>query len=240
MSDSAILWTSVHQASLSFIISQSLLKLMSIESVMPSYPLLPPSLALNFSQHQVFSNESSFLIRWLKYRSFSFSISSSSEHSGLISFRMDWIDLLAVQWTLKSLLRHQSSKASIIWHPAFFKVQISVIFLHEQPLWSHSLIYIQSPECIYCLLSCFAFLLEYLLFIQQDRINLLHVYDQPHFSPHISIFLLILVSLLSFRVRPLWFIGQKKDISKESINEDIRGVRKFYGVDKRFRWIASI
>ena len=122
-------WTAAHQASLSIINSQSLLKLMSIELVMPSnrlilcHPLLlPPSI---FASIRVFSNESTLCIRWPKYWSFSFSISPSNEYSGLISFRMDWLDLLAVQGTLKSLLQHHSSKASILQHLAFFTVQLS-------------------------------------------------------------------------------------------------------------------
>ena len=108
---------------------QSLLKLMSIELVMLSNhlilchpPLLPP---LIFPSIRVFSNESVLCIRWPKYWSFSFSISPSNEYWGLISFRMDWFDLLAVQGTLKSLLQHHSSKASILWHSAFFIVQFS-------------------------------------------------------------------------------------------------------------------
>ena len=108
--------------------SRSFLKLMSIESVMPSNhlilcrpPLLPPSI---FPRIRVFSNESVLRIRWPKYWSFSFSI-SPSEHSGLISFRMVWLDLLAVQGTLKSLLQHHSSKASVFQHSAFFIVQLS-------------------------------------------------------------------------------------------------------------------
>ena len=116
------------QASLSITNSQSLLKLMSIESVMPSnhlilyHPLLLlPSI---FPRIRVFSNESALHIRWPKYWSFSFNISLSSEYSGLISFRMDWLDLLAVQWTLKSLLQYRSSKVSIIQHSAFFIVQL--------------------------------------------------------------------------------------------------------------------
>ena len=110
-------WTAVRQASLSFTISQSLFKLMSIESMMPfnhfilCRPLLFPSI---FPSIRVFSNESSLCIRWPKYWSFSFSISPSNEYSGLISFRMDWLDLLAIQGTLKSLLQHHSSKASIL------------------------------------------------------------------------------------------------------------------------------
>ena len=109
--------------------SQSLLKLMSIESVMPSnHPILcRPCLLLPsiIPRIRVFSNESALCIRWLKYWSFSFSISPSNEYSGLISFRMAWLDLLEVQGTLKSLLQHHSSKASILWHSAFFIVQLS-------------------------------------------------------------------------------------------------------------------
>ena len=122
-------WTAALQASLSISNSWSLLKLMSIESVMPSnhlilcYPLLLlPSI---FPSIRVFSSESVLHIRWPQYWSFSFSISPSSEYSTLISFRMDWLNLLAVQGTLKSLLQHHSSKASILWHSAFFIVQLS-------------------------------------------------------------------------------------------------------------------
>ena len=122
-------WIAAHQASLSITNSRSLLKLMPIESVMPSrhlilcHPLLLlPSI---FPSIRVFSNESALRIRWPKYWSFSFSINPSNEHPGLISFRIDWLDLLAVQGTLKSLLQHHSSKASICWHSAFFMVQLS-------------------------------------------------------------------------------------------------------------------
>ena len=122
-------WTAACQASLSFTIIQILLKLMSIESVMPSnhlilcrplllLPPIPPSI-------RVFSNESTLRVRWSKYWSFSFSISPSNECSGLISFRIGWLDLLAVQGTLKSLLQHHSSKASILQHSALFIVQLS-------------------------------------------------------------------------------------------------------------------
>ena len=121
--------TAARQASLSITNSQSVLKLMSIELVMPSnhlilrHPLLlPPS---NFPSIRVFSNESVLHIRWPKYWSFSFSISPSSEYSGLISFRMDWLDLLDAQGILKSLLQHHSSKASILQYSAFFMVQLS-------------------------------------------------------------------------------------------------------------------
>ena len=119
-------WTAAHQTSLSFTISWSLLKLISIKLVMPSnhlilcHPLLLlPSI---FPRIRVFSTESALSIRWPKYWSFSFSISPSKEYSGLISFRIDWFDLLAVQGTLKSLFQHHSSKASILWYSAFFKM----------------------------------------------------------------------------------------------------------------------
>ena len=124
-------WTVAHQASLSITNCQSLLKLMSIEFVMPSNHLipcspllLPPSI---FPSIRIFSNESVLHIRWPKYWSFSFSISSCNEYSGLISFRMNWLDLLAVQGTLKILLQHHSSKASILWCSGFFTVQLSSI-----------------------------------------------------------------------------------------------------------------
>ena len=122
-------WTAACQASLSITISRSLPRLMSIESVMPSNHLilchlllLPPSI---FPSIRVFSNESVLRIKWPKYWSFSFNISPSNEYSGLISFRMDWLDLLAVQGTLKSLLQHHSPKASILRCSAFFIVQLS-------------------------------------------------------------------------------------------------------------------
>ena len=117
-----------HQASLSIKNSQNLLKLMCIESVMPSnhFILCHPLLLLSvFPSIMVFSSESVLHIRWPKYWSFSFSICPSSEYSGLISFMIDWLDLLAVQGTLKSLLQHHSSKASILQHSAFFRVQLS-------------------------------------------------------------------------------------------------------------------
>ena len=122
-------WTAALQASLPVTISWSLLRFMSIESVMPSnhlilcHPLLLlPSI---FPSIRVFSNESALCIRWPKHWSFSLNISPSNEHPGLISFRMDWLDLLAVQGTLKSLLQHHSSKASILQCSAFFIVQLS-------------------------------------------------------------------------------------------------------------------
>ena len=123
-------WTAARQASLSITNSQNLPKLMSIKSVMPSNHLIlcrPLLLLLSiFPRIRVFSNESALHIRWPKYWSFSFNISSSDEHPpGLISFRMDWLDLLAVQGTLKSILQHHSSKASILWCSAFFIVQLS-------------------------------------------------------------------------------------------------------------------
>ena len=122
-------WTAAHQASLSVTNSQSLPKLMSIESVMPSnhlilcHPLLLlPSI---FPSSRVFSNESALCIRWSKYWSFSFNINPSNEYSELISFKMDWFDLLVVQGTFKSLPQHHSLKASILQHSAFFIVQLS-------------------------------------------------------------------------------------------------------------------
>ena len=121
-------WTAAHQTSLLITKSRSLLKLMSIASVMPSNhlilccPLLPPPSI--FPSIRVFSNESALCIRWPKYWSFSFNISPSNEYSGLISFRMDWLDLLAVQGSLKSLLQHHSSKASILQYSDFFMVQL--------------------------------------------------------------------------------------------------------------------
>ena len=126
-------WTTAHQAFLSFTISWSLLKLISIESVMPFNHLILccPLLLLSsiFPSIRVFSNESVLHIRWPKYWSFSFSISPSDEYSGLISFRMDWFDLLAVQGTLKSLLQHCSSKASVLQHSAFFIIQLSHTYI---------------------------------------------------------------------------------------------------------------
>ena len=133
MSDSVTPWTVARQASLSITNSQSLLKLMSIKSMMSSnhlilcHPLLlPPSI---FPSFRVFVNESALHIRWPKYWSFSFSISPSNEYSGLISFWMAWLDLLAVQGTLKSLLQQHRSKASILWCSAFFMVQLSYPYM---------------------------------------------------------------------------------------------------------------
>ena len=133
-------WIAAHQASLCITNSQSSLRLTSIESVMPSSHLIlccplvlllpiPPSI-------RVFSNESTLRMRWPKYWSFSFSINSSKEYSGLISFSVDWLDLLAVQGTLKSLLQHHISKASILWCSAFFIVQLSHPYLTRK---NHSL-----------------------------------------------------------------------------------------------------
>ena len=132
MSESTTPWTAAHQASLSFTNSWSLLKLISIELVMPRnhlilcHPLLLPSV---FPSIRVFSNESVLRIRWPKYWSFSFSISPSNEYSGLISFRIDWSDLLAIQGTFRGLLQHHSSKASILRCSAFFIVQLSHPFM---------------------------------------------------------------------------------------------------------------
>ena len=129
MSNSATPWIAAHQASLSITNSRSLPKLMSIELLMPSKHLIlcHPLLLLSsiFPSIRVFSNESALHIKWPKYWSFSLNISPSNEHPGLISLRMDWLDLLAVQGTLKSLLQHHSSKASIFLCSAFFIVQLS-------------------------------------------------------------------------------------------------------------------
>ena len=128
-------WTAARQASVFFTISWSLIRVMSIESVMPSnhlilcHPILCPLFLLPsiFPSIRVFSNELALRIRWPKY--WSFSISPSNEYSGLISFRMDWLDLLAVQGTLKSLLQHHSSKASILRHSTFFIVQLLHLYM---------------------------------------------------------------------------------------------------------------
>ena len=121
-------WTAAHQSSLSFTISQSLLKLMYIKSVMPSNHLIlcqPRILPSIFPSIRVFSNESAVRIRWPKYWSFSFSISPSNEYTRLIFFKIDWFGLLSVQGTRKRLLQHHSSKASILRHSDFFIVQLS-------------------------------------------------------------------------------------------------------------------
>ena len=128
--------TAAPQASLSFTTSWSLLKLMSIESVIPSnhlilcHPLLLPSI---FPSVRGFSNESALHIRWPKYWSFSFSIRPYNEYSGLISFRIDWFDLLAIQGTLRSLLQHHNSKASILWCSAFFMITLLVLRVNLFP-----------------------------------------------------------------------------------------------------------
>ena len=126
-------WTTAHQASLSITNSWSLPKLTSIDSVIPSNHLIlchPLLLLLSiFLSIRAFSNESSLCIRWPKYWSFSINISPSNEHSGLIFFRMDWLNLLAIQGTLKRLLQHHSSKASILWHSAFLIDQLSHAYM---------------------------------------------------------------------------------------------------------------
>ena len=123
-------WTAAHQASLSLTISWSLLKFMSIVLMKPSTIsssiLLLPSV---FPNIRVFSNELAFHVGWPKYWSFSFNISPSSEYSGLIYFRIDWFEILPVPGTLKRLLKHHNSKASILWHPAFFIVQLSHLYM---------------------------------------------------------------------------------------------------------------
>ena len=132
VSDSATRWITARQASLSITNSRSSLRLTSIESVMPSShlilyrPLLLPSIPPSI---RVFSNESTLCMRWPKYWSFSFSISPSNEHPGLVSFKMDWLDLLPVQGTLKSLFQHNSSKASILWQSTFLMIQLSHLYM---------------------------------------------------------------------------------------------------------------
>ena len=156
MSDSATSWTAAPQASLSFTKSRSLLKLLSIESVIPSNHLilchsllLLPSI---FPSIRVFSSESVLHIRWPKYWSFSFSISPSNEYSGLISFRIDWFDLFGVQGTLKSLLQHHSSKASVLRCSAFFMIQLS----HPNMTTGETIVLtIQKADCLkLMLLNC--------------------------------------------------------------------------------------
>ena len=126
-------WTAARQASLSITSTQSLLKLMSIESVMPSnHPILCHPLLLLpsiFPSNRIFSSESALHIRWPKYWSFSFTVSPSSDYSGLLSIRIDWFDLLAVQGTLKSLLQHHSLKTSILQCSAFFMVQLLYLYM---------------------------------------------------------------------------------------------------------------
>ena len=138
-------WTAARQVSLSITNSRSLPKLMFIESVMPSNHLILchplPLLPSIFPSIRVFSNETVLHIRWPKYWSFSFSVSPSNEYSGLTSFRMDWLDPLAVQGTLKSLLQHHSSKASILWHSAFFIVQL----LHPYMTTGKTILWLDEP-----------------------------------------------------------------------------------------------
>ena len=137
-------WTAAHQASLSITNSWSLPKPMSIESVMPSNHLIlcRPLIFLPsiFPSIRVFANESAIHIRWPKDWSFGFNISPSNQHPGLISFRMDWLDLLAVQETVKSLLQDHHSKASVLWHSAFFLVQLSHLYMttgKKSQLWPY-------------------------------------------------------------------------------------------------------
>ena len=147
-------WTAARQASLSITNSRSLLKLMSIKSVMPSNYLIPCCFLLLllsiFPSIRVSSNELVLCIRWPKYWSFSFSISPSKEYSGLISFRMDWLALLAVQGTLKSLLQHHRSEATILWCSAFFMVQLSHPYMTTGKI---TALTIQTSLAKYCL--CF-------------------------------------------------------------------------------------
>ena len=128
-------WIAAHQASLSIINSRSSLRLTSIETMMPSSHLIigcPLLLLLQIPPRiRVFSNESTLHMRWPKYWSFSFSTIPSKEHPGLISFCMEWLDLLVIQGTLKSFLQHHSSKKSILWHSAFFTIQLSHASIHD-------------------------------------------------------------------------------------------------------------
>ena len=177
-------WIAACQASLSITNSRSLLKPMSIESVMPPshlilchplllLPLIPPSI-------RVFSNESTLRMRWPKYWSFSFSISPSNEHPGLISFRMDWFDLLAVQGTLKSLLQHHSSKASIFQSSAFFTTPPTTIYIGNLLLniyrkdghYDLIVVFICIFLCIYN--SCFIYITLLLLYTYHYLIALAH------------------------------------------------------------------
>ena len=147
-------WTAAHQASLSITNSRNLFKLMSIKSVMPSSHLILCHLLLLlpsiFPSIRVFSTESALCIRWPKYCSFSFSISPSNEYPGLISFRMDWLDLLAVQGTLQNLLQHHTSKASILWCLAFFMVQLS----HPYTPTGYDYTDVSSAKSYLCFLIC--------------------------------------------------------------------------------------
>ena len=190
MSNSLTPWTAACQAPLPFTISRSLLKFMSIELMMLSnhlifcHPLLLlPSI---FPSIRVFSNESSLCNRWPKYWSFSFSVSPSNEYSGLISFRIDWFDLLAVQRTLKSILQHHSSKASILRHSAFFMVQLS--HLHMTTGFDYTDLCCQSDASAF-LIHCLGFVLAFLprskhLLLSRLKSPSTMILD-PHFSPHL-------------------------------------------------------
>ena len=155
---SATPWTAAGQASLSITNSRSLLKLMSIELVMPSNHLIlcRPLLFLPsiFPSIRVFSNDSALHIRWPNYWNFSFSISASNEYSGLISFRMDWLDLLAVQGTLKSLFQHRGSKASILWCSVFFIVQLSHPYMTTGKTIALTRWTFVGRECFWFLICC--------------------------------------------------------------------------------------
>ena len=158
MSNFATPWNAARQASLSFTISWSLLKLMPIESMMASNHLIlcPPLLLLPsiFSSITVFSSEWALCIRWPKYWSFSFNISPSNEYSGLISFRTVWFDLLAIQGTLKSLLQHYSSKASILRRSAFFMVQLSYPYITTGKTIALTIQTFVGNFCCLCFLIC--------------------------------------------------------------------------------------
>ena len=183
-------WTAASQTSLSFSISWTLLKFISVESVMPSnhlflcYPLLfLPSV---FPSIRVLYNESAVCIRWLKYLSFSFSISPSSEYSGLILFRIDWFDLLPVHGTPKSLLQHHISKASVLQCSAFFMVQLSHPYMTigkttALPIWTFvskvmSLLFVCLFVCFLLKDNCFT---EYCCFLSNLNMNQPEVYISP-------------------------------------------------------------
>ena len=157
-------WTGVHQASLSFTVSRSLLKFLSIESMMLSNHLILclPLLLLPsiFPSIRVFTNDLALHIRWPKHRSFNFSISPSSEYSGLISFRIDSFNLLSVQGTLKSLLQHHNSKASILWCSAFFTVQLSYPCINtgETIVWTIWTLVSKVMSLVFHVLPRFAFI----------------------------------------------------------------------------------
>ena len=150
-------WTAAHQASLSFAILEFIQTHVRwvCDAMQPSHSLSLSSLpALSVSQHQCLCQWVSSFHQWPKYWSFSFSISPSNEYSGLISFRIDWLDLLAVQGTLKSLLQHHSSKASILWHSAFLMVQLSHLYMTIGKIIALTIKNLLAKWCLYFLINC--------------------------------------------------------------------------------------